>query len=76
MLIAQLDDSNFETPTKPEGVEEESAENKAYLRAVEELNRARKSATLRIDELNRNWSKWIFVIPESTVNLIRPELSF
>jgi len=75
MLIAQLEDSTFEEPEKPEGVEEDSSENKAYLRALEELDRKRKSATMRIDELNRNWSKWIYVIPETTVNAIRPDIS-
>ena len=75
MLVAQQEDSTFEEPEKPEGVEEDSTENKAYLRALEELGRRRKSAELRIDELNRNWSKWIYVIPESTVNAIRPDIT-
>ncbi|QEG24553.1 DUF4340 domain-containing protein [Mariniblastus fucicola] len=75
MLVAQLEDSSFESPTKPEGVAEDSEENKAYLRAMEELDRKRKSAKLRIAELNRNWSKWIYVIPESTVNAIRPDVT-
>lgn len=75
MLVAQQEDSAFEEPKKPEGVEEDSTENKAYLRALEELGRRRKSAELRIDELNRNWSKWIYVIPESTVNAIRPDIT-
>lgn len=75
MLVAQQEDTAFEKPEKPEDVEEDSAENKAYLRALEELERKQKSATLRIDELNRNWSKWIYVIPESTVNAIRPDIT-
>ena len=75
ILVAEMEDSTFEAPTKPEGVEEDSAENKAYLRAMEELDRKQKSAKIRIDELNRNWSKWIYVIPESTVNAIRPDVT-
>lgn len=75
MLVAQQEDSAFKDPEKPEGVEEDSSENKAYLRAMEELDRKRKSATMRIDELNRNWSKWIYVIPESAVNAIRPDIT-
>ncbi len=75
MLVASLEDSSFETPTKPKDVAKDSAENKAYLRAMEELNRKRKSAELRIDGLNRNWSKWIYVVPETTVNAIRPDIT-
>ena len=75
MLVAQLEDSVFTEPEKPEGVAEDSSENKAFLRAMEVLKRKQKSATLRIDELNRNWSKWIYVIPESTVNTIRPDVT-
>ena len=75
MLLAESVDSAFEKPAKPEGVAEESSENKAYLRAMEELDRKRKSAELRIEELNRNWSKWIYVIPETTVNSIRPDVT-
>jgi len=75
MLLAEPVKSSFEEPDKPEGVEEDSAENKAYLRAMAELERKRKSAELRIEELNRNWSKWIYVIPETTVNAIRPDVT-
>ena len=75
MLIAEQESSLFEEPTKPEDVDEDSAENKAYLRAKGELDRKRKSAELRIEELNRNWSKWIYVIPETTVNAIRPDVT-
>lgn len=75
MLIAELDNAIFVEPTKPTDVAEDSAENKAYLRAKEELDRKRTSATMRIDALNRNWSKWIYVIPESTVNSIRPDIT-
>ncbi len=75
MLIAELQESSFEEPTKPEGVEEDSSENKIYLRAMEELNRKRKSAELRIDDLNKNWSKWIYIVPETTVNAIRPDVA-
>jgi len=41
MLLAEAVESSFEEPTKPEGVEEDSAENKAYLRAMAELERKR-----------------------------------
>ena len=77
MLIAELEESILETdmPKKPEDVAEDSNENKAYLRAVQDLDRKRSSAKLRIDELNRNWSKWIYVIPETTINAIRPDVT-
>ena len=63
------------SPEKPEGVAEDSSENKAYLRAKEKLDRQRASALLRIEALNRNWSKWIYVIPETTINAIRPDVT-
>ena len=75
MLLAEAVDSAFDQPEKPTDVAEDSAENKAYLRAMEELERKQKSAVLRIEELNRNWSKWIYVIPETTVNAIRPDVT-
>ena len=75
MLVAALEDSNFEDPTKPKDVSEDSTENKAYLRAVKELNQKRESAKQRVDELNRNWSKWIYIVPETTVNAIRPDVT-
>jgi hypothetical protein len=75
MLIATLEDSSFEAPSKPKDVEKDSAENKAYLRAMEELDRKRKSAELRVNGLNRNWSKWIYIVPETTVNAIRPDIT-
>ena len=75
ILLAELDESQFAAPKKPEGVAEDSSENKVYLRAMEELDRRRQSANLRINELNKNWSRWIYVIPESTVNAVRPDIS-
>jgi hypothetical protein len=75
MLLAELDQSQFEEPKKPEDAAEDSTENKAYLRAMEDLDRRKQSAVLRVNELNKNWSKWIYVIPESTVNAIRPDIS-
>jgi hypothetical protein len=75
MLLAESVDSAFEEPEKPKDVAEDSSENKAYLRAMEELERKRKSAQLRIEELNLNWSKWIYIIPETTVNAIRPDIT-
>ena len=75
MLFAEMETSEFEEPTRPEGVDEDSTENKAYLRALEELDRRRKSAELRITELNKNWSKWIYIIPETTVNALRPDVT-
>ena len=77
MLVAGIDDSVFaeDELEKPEGVAPDSAENKAYLRAKQELERKRSSAALRIKELNRNWSKWIYVIPETTINAIRPDVT-
>lgn len=74
MLVAEIDDAAFEAPKKPEGVEEDSEENKQYLRAMEELQRNKQSAKLRIDEMNRSWSKWIYVVPESVINALRPEV--
>jgi len=77
MLLAQLEESVFadQLPEKPEDVAEDSSENKAYLRAKEKLDRQRASALLRIEALNRNWSKWIYVIPETTINAIRPDVT-
>lgn len=74
MLVAEIDGEAFEEPTKPEGVEEDSEENKEYLRAMAELERNKQSAQLRIDEMNRTWSKWIYVVPETVISALRPEV--
>jgi hypothetical protein len=74
MLVASLDESAFTAPEKPEGVEEDSDENKAYLRAVAAIELKKKSAQIRIDELNLGWSKWIYIIPEAVVNALRPDI--
>ena len=75
MVMAELDAMAFEKPEQPADVEEDSDENKAWLREVAAIEKKKTVANLRIEGLNRSHSKWIYIVPESVVTSLIPELT-
>ena len=75
LMAAHVDESLIEIPEKPETDEEASPENKAWLRAVAARDEKLKSAVRRVKQLNSEFTKWIYVVPETVVEALRPELS-
>ena len=73
LVLAEMVESVFEEPEKPVDVAEDSEENKAWLRKMAEIKTKKEALVLRIDSLNRSYSKWIHIVPESVINRLFPE---
>ena len=50
--------------------------NKEYLKKVADRTNALKAANLRASAFNRFYAEWVYVVPESVINGIRPDLDF
>jgi len=74
MVVASLDETFFKKPEQPEGVEKDSDENKAWLREVAAIESRKEAANLRAESINRSHAKWIYIIPESVIESLIPEL--
>ena len=74
MLRADSDPSVFPEPEKPENADEDESVKKAWLRKVKEcdekVDQARKAAA----EFNRKHSPWIYVMDETVIKGLLPEL--
>ena len=74
MLRADFDPSVFPEPEKPENADEDESVKKAWLRKVKErdekVDQARKAAA----EFNRKHSPWIYVMDETVIKGLLPEL--
>ena len=76
MLNSAIDSAFLKKPTRPANVkEDESEENKAYLRAVanweKEVERARQTS----NDLNAIHGGWYYLVSEDVIQAIRPELA-
>lgn len=77
MICAGVDESILPEPEKsaandnPEVAEQEE---KAYLREVEQRNTFIKSAYLRAAEFNQRHAEWIYIVSETVIENIRPDL--
>ena len=79
MLIARVDESLIEKPTKPDendDAEQAEKDKKAYLLAVKERDDTLSSARVSATEFNRRHADWIYAIPEQAVSNLLPELEF
>ncbi len=74
IVLAELDESFFEKPQQPQGVQKDSPENKAWLRKVAAIDNQRVAANLQVESINRSHANWIYIIPESVVDTLIPEL--
>ncbi len=77
MIHSYVDYENHPKPARPDGVQEQddSDENKAYLREVEQWNQKIKAAQLTVNGLNAIHAPWYYLISEDIINGLRPELS-
>ena len=74
MLRAEADPSIFAEPEKPEDADDDESVKKAWLREVKErdakVDQARKAAA----EFNRKHGPWIYVMDETVIKGLLPEL--
>ena len=66
----------FPEPEKPEGVEEDSEENKAYLRALADRTKKLDFAKKLAKDFNKTHANWYYVVDDRVIEALRPELSF
>jgi len=79
LFSAEVDASVFPMPKKPtsdDGSEVDAQVNKEYLKKVADRTNALKAANLRASAFNRFYAEWVYVVPESVINGIRPDLDF
>ena len=75
MVNSSIDNTFLKKPTRPSGVEnDESDENKAYLRKVEQWNNAVEKAEQRAAELNAVNADWFYLISEDIIEQLRPDI--
>jgi len=66
-------------PQNPKGdgdSEVDAQANKDFLKRIEERTNKLKAATLRASAFNRLRAEWVYVVPESVINGVRPDLDF
>ncbi len=75
MLNSGIDSKFLQKPVRPPGVEEdESDENRAYLRAVAAWEKAMSNAKQIAQELNVIHGDWYYLVSEDIIKTIRPDL--
>ena len=74
MLTADVDESGFDEPEKPADFDKDEAIKKAYLREVKERNLLIELAGRQAEEFNRKHSMWIYVMDETVVKGLFPEV--
>ncbi len=74
MLIADVDESAFDEPEKPADFDKDEAIKKAHLRKVKERDLAIDLADQAAAEFNRKHSMWVYVMDETVVKGLLPEL--
>ena len=79
LFSAEVDASVFPMPQKPKGdgdSEVDAQANKDFLKKSGERTNKLKAATLRASAFNRLRAEWVYVVPESVINGVRPDLDF
>lgn len=74
MLTADLDTSVFPEPEQPENIDQDESIKKAYLRNVKERQSQIDLALQQVAEFNRNHSRWIYVMDETVIQGLFPEI--
>ena len=74
MLTADVDESGFEEPEKPADIDKDETIKKAYLRKVKERDQLIETAEQTVAEFNRKHSMWIYVMDETVIKGLLPEL--
>lgn len=74
MLTADVDEEFFPEPEKPTVEDAESEENRAYLRAVDERNNKIRLARDVANAMNATFADWYYVMDESIVEGLIPEI--
>ena len=78
IACAGVDESILPQPEKPEPNDDSEIadkEEKAYLRLVEQRKSAIRAAQVRAAEYNQPNAAWIYIVSESVIDNIRPELN-
>ena len=76
MLTADVDESGFDEPEKPADIDKDEAIKKAYLREVKERDQLIELALRQAAEFNRKHSMWVYVMDETVVKGLLPEVEF
>jgi len=74
MLTADVDESGFDQPEKPADFDKNEASKKAYLRKVKEREQLIETAQQVATEFNRKHSMWIYVMDETVIKGLLPDL--
>ncbi len=74
ILTADVDESGFDEPEKPSDVDKDEAVKKAYLRKVKEREQLIDTAQQMATEFNRKHSMWIYVMDETVIKGLLPEM--
>ena len=74
MLTADVDESGFDEPEKPADFDKDEAIKKAYLREVKERDSQIELAQQAATEFNRKHSMWIYVMDETVIKGLLPEV--
>ncbi len=74
MLTADVDASDFKQPEKPENMDTDESVKKAYLRKVKQREQLIDLASRKAAEFNRKHSLWIYVMDETVIKGLLPEL--
>lgn len=79
LFSAEVDETIFPIPEKPkvdDGAEVDAEANKEYLKRVAERTNALKAANLRASAISRLRAEWVYIVPETVINGVRPDLDF
>jgi len=79
LFNSEVDASVFPVPQNPKGDDDSEVDeqaNKDYLKKVADRTSALKAANLRAAAFNRLRAEWVYVVPESVINGVRPDLDF
>ncbi|MDG1875488.1 MAG: DUF4340 domain-containing protein [Mariniblastus sp.] len=69
MICSGVDESLLPEIAKPA-----DAQDKEYLRKVQQRNEILKSAKIRASELNQRHASWFYLVPENVIEVLRPEV--
>ncbi|MGI9495573.1 MAG: DUF4340 domain-containing protein [Mariniblastus sp.] len=79
LFSAEVDESIFPMPEKPTvdaGAEVDAQADKEYLKRVADRTNALKAVNLRASAFNRLRAEWVYIVPETVINGVRPDLDF
>lgn len=75
MLNATVDERLSERPERPVGVQnDESDENKAYLRLVEQWKTSLSGAEQTVNDINAIHGEWFYLVSQDVIEILRPEI--